>query len=529
MKSFLILVILFFQSDIIFAQAPNVSNEIGYYFDINDNFIQGYLERDYNPKKKITIKSVLGDDFSTGYYYDSTGEKIVGWIKYSSRNTSFNFKKETENKSEVIKPIACKSYVIGLDSFIVIKDFDISSMFGEFHSKKEAFAEVVDQVGNLTFYKHVQVSNSNVNITFLVKADTTTKLVSFSNNIEMFSKIAPEYFTAFEPLKNKIQNKEYTSEDLPVLIKLLKYKIFFDNGTRIFYNQSWDEINDSINFNYCAKIISVKDTIFELKYFDKNGLPIRKGNYYSFYPNKKHGEFEWYYTNGSIRKKTNFIKNKEQTITTFFKNSNIHYQYKNNKDDLFFEKVFSKEGVEILNQEGSGVETFYDSLAGRNIIIQFEKNQLKRSYYIQDGEKIYLLCDKNAKLKITSMLISDTTTYNYYPVKSIKKYNHGFVLFKCLINSDGGLSRTELIKSLDSDCDSAAINYLISLNIRLFWKPGEVDDKKVTQELILPIEFQIGSFSWYRNNNYFYEPFIFNQIMFQNTIPPLSLPSGVRF
>ena len=547
MKQYFLLIAFIFFDQASFSQSPIINYEIGYYFDINDIFIQGYFERDYKPEERLNVKMVLGEDFSPGYYFDSLNNKVSGLINYSQTKTSFNFKKNEKDISKEIKPKDCKGYVIGLDSFTLISDFNIFRVLATSTIHEPQFAEVIDQIGNLTFYKNVH-AKENVIITYLVRSDTSDKLISFPNNINKFSEIAPPYFADFDVLENKIKEKQFTNNDIPVLVKILKYYLFYQDNKKIFYNSSWDEIEDTTSSAYYAKIISIKDSIFEMNYYFKNGTPIRKGYYYSFYPNKKHGEFLWYYPDGTIRKKINYIKNEKKSETTFYRNSTIHFQITNFKSDLTFENVNTIDGKSVLNENGNGIDEFYDSIAGKKLYFVFEKHILKNSFYISKNDTIYTHCNENASFKKIKMMqrkldnskFIDSESNNsfrfeslktksndtgFYPISSIVNYNHGFALVKCVILPDGLVSKMDIVRSVDSDCDSSIIQFLTIMKSKQYWKPAIVNKKNVVEELILPVEFTINSFSWYRNNNWqnsnlWMFPQQFNININNHTLPP---------
>lgn len=110
-----------------------------------------------------------------------------------------------------------------------------------------------------------------------------------------------------------------------------------------------------------------------------------------------------------------------------------------------------------------------------------------------------------------------------YPVVSVKDYHHGFVLVKCIVEPTGLTSDFQVIKSVDTACDSTVLDFMSFFKTYKQWKPAQHKGKKVAQELVIPFDFSINGFSRYRYH-YHYNDFWMQQNMMwqQQTI---SLPS----
>lgn len=500
---------------------------MGFYFDINNNFIPGYCDQDYDPKEQLFVKFEIGKEFTPGYYYDLQNNKIQGLLLYSQTFASPTFASDNNSEEYTLSPKDCSGYVIGADSFGIITNFNVERLLGGFKSNKREFAEVIEKVGNLVFYKHTRTGMDNIVYTYLAKSDTSDEYISFPKLANKFKETCLPVFGQFELLKNQIEQGIYTSEDIPVMAKMLKYKWKFDHQERIYYSSSWDEVDDVQKSSYYAVIESVEDSIFHFKYYTNNDTLIYEGNYSSFYPDRKTGEFRWFYPNGMIRKTILYQNYKPQLTTIFYPNSNKQAEYYTNNGSTFCKQAFSINGEELLDSTGSGIQVLYDSIMFRHITFEFIKYSLVSSYYTdKSGHKIYLQCEKNAEISNFKHFQKQLTKKVEYPLNSIKNYEHWGILVKCIIEPTGLVSDIQIIKGLNLECDSLVLNYFAIMSQKTTWTPAMIGIQKVTQEIVIPVEFAISGFSRYRNNyNYFW----MNQnMMMHNNLMQPQLPPNIR-
>lgn len=507
--------------------------QIGCGFDVAHQLIEGYFDIDYEPIKSLKISYTIGDNYTPGYYYDLNNDKISGLLKYSQFNTYFKFKPNINSSEKTIHPEECNGYVIGVDTFTVIQNFPVQRDLGAFQSDKKEFAEVIEEFNDLTFYKHTRVGMNNTVITYLYKYKGTTEYIGFPKGYAKYIDASIKIFGEVKSLKSSLSSQEYSEEDILGRIKLLKYKKKFDNDEKIYFNASWDEVDNVNESSYYAKIKSIESPAFHLTFFFNDNTPIYEGYFTSFFPHKKTKEFNWFYANGPIRKTIKYFDNKPQETITFYQNGKIHRVYSHkysefsDNKEIVFKKVLGLEGEELLDSKGNGVELFYDSISNKQITFEYEENKLTKAFYFDsNNRKIYLQCERNAKLREFSFLQSDLNDANIYPTNSIIKNNHGFALLKCVIEPNGMISKYEFIKGVDNECNLAVLNFLTVGNRLNNWKPAKEGKENVVQEIIIPIDFSIESFSRYRNNynNYWmmHNQMMMHQMQFQ---PKIQAPS----
>lgn len=129
-----------------------------------------------------------------------------------------------------------------------------------------------------------------------------------------------------------------------------------------------------------------------------------------------------------------------------------------------------------------------------------EDSGIHSSYFVDlSKRKVYQFCDKNARLKFKGSLEFKLDKI-IYPDNSIKNFNHGCILIKCIIEPSGLTSNIQIIKGIDPECDSLVLQILSHFKTDKEWKPAKVDKVEVAQELIIPIDFLISGFSRYKNN-----------------------------
>ncbi|RLD59903.1 MAG: hypothetical protein DRJ05_05685, partial [Bacteroidetes bacterium] len=126
---------------------------VGLKFDINGKPFNGYFDPfTYAPEKELRIVH-NSDSYEVGYYYDH-GAKIHGQIMFE--NKKIWFKKNKDDIKDKITPDEIKSFVIGVDSFFVIKNFQYN---GKLKTKPE-FVQYITEIYGDVFVKHYRFSSN---------------------------------------------------------------------------------------------------------------------------------------------------------------------------------------------------------------------------------------------------------------------------------------------------------------------------------------------------------------------------------
>lgn len=93
-------------------------------------------------------------------------------------------------------------------------------------------------------------------------------------------------------------------------------------------------------------------------------------------------------------------------------------------------------------------------------------------------------------LKVFYEAISSTLVY---PSEARQKGIQGKVYVKFIVNTDGTLSDFKVERGIGYGCDEAALNAVAKSNVK--WNPGMQNGNAVRQQLVVPINFQLGGYS----------------------------------
>ena len=488
-----------------FGQHLIPNYQVGNFIDYNKKIINGYYDFDYEPKISLKVSYETSENFAQGYYLDVNGAKVNGLLKYSQSDRELKFKLYEKDIEKSIKADETNGYIIGIDTFSVVKNVEIIGLFGGKISKKGEFAANIESIGGKKFYKFTANGpNGNTYNSYIVKKSESSDFVTFPSSNSKFKSLAGEIFGNDAILTEYIQNGKYKADDIPSILKIYKYRKLFKNGQNIYYNVSRDETNNKDESEYYSKIKSVHDSVFNLSNFLKNNVKIYEGDFTSFYPHNKLGDFEFYYPNGAVRRKISFKNNKPKTGIEYLENGKIHRVYEIlEQGSLVYREVYGDSDVNLLDNNWTGSEQFTDPILGKKITYEYENKKLKTAYFIDaNGEKVYQLCENNAEIRKFNSLQKSAKEDLKYPLESLQKNVHGFILVKCIVEPSGLVSDLEISKGLDEASNKATLDFLSCFKKEAYWKPAKVDGKEVKQEIIFPVDFSILNTAIYRNNYY---------------------------
>ena len=493
------------------GQVPFNNYKIGYYFDIKGQPIDGYFDCSYAPEKSLYVDYTYWDYFSPGYYYNRKGEKITGLLKYSPSGQDFRSGKNERN--EIITTHNCLGFRIGIDSFAIIKNFDVEKDLFKLHRNRKKFALVIDKIDSLTFYGYIQNNSRQTDFTYLVKTDGSDNYISFSKNHDKFKKTATKIFHDFDALVEGIKDEKYTEDDIPSMIKMLKYKRYYERQRKVYFSKSWDETEKEDSAAFYAQIESLEDSVFHITYYFMNSVKIYEGDFTSLYPHKKMGEFVFYYPDGKVRKRITYQNNLPSALTDYFNNGNIHREYSfikdspGNKKHITYMQVYDISGNKLLDNKGNGAEKFSDPVNHRQVTYEYQNHALADAYYFDArGNKIFQFCEKNAKLRFRGILQLVVNHKIDYPDASVINNNHGKMLVRCIIQPSGKARDFKIIRSVDAHCDSIVKDFIMHYAYKFHWKAGTYHGEKIAQEVVIPFDFSLTNYiSYYNNyNSYFY-------------------------
>ncbi|MBI9035574.1 MAG: energy transducer TonB [Bacteroidales bacterium] len=507
MKKLSILIILFLVVVRSYSQGNTENYMIGNYFDINSHLIDGFYDNSYNPNDAIQVSYNVGVKYTPGYYYDLDSNKVSGRMMYSKVNNEVKFKADANKWAKTLSPEDCISYVIATDSFAVIDYSHLGWKPGIFDSTNCVFLKVLGTCGNYALHQRESISN----VAFYILDNTTGKYIDFPSKKKAFSKVAAKFFSKLDWLTDDIAEGLYKKEDIGELFQLLKYKRSLSEQEKIYYDAAWQEKDASKGSTYYGIIQSMNDSLYTQKYYFLDGTPVFEGSFSLTFPPKRSGIFNWYYPNGIMRKQIVYKNDNFQTERSFHEDGSLHYVYIIEDGVQIFDSVFTVDGIAILDKQGNGTEVFFDSIRGLQITYEYLNNKVLRTYYLDDdNRKIYQQCEVNAKIRKYKPLLMRVNKELLYPQSSLLNSNQGMVLVRCVVEPTGYLSKKEIIKGVDSACDSACMEFLTAFDTYRHWKPAKEGKQKVVQEVVVPLSFTIEGYfvsSW----NY-YDPWMRHQL-----------------
>ena len=520
----------------ILSNAQIQSSTLGYYYDISGKPIEGVAGPKYQPEKVLTKVFTVGDKFTPGHYYDAKGEKHTGKIRFKTANTNFRFHylDETEYQAKTIRPNKCNAYVIGVDSFITRKNFNIERTLGSFNQSYQDYIQVLDVVGNLTFLRHEHTNSNRILYTYIVQ-EADHPLVSFKKGGKKLKDSALHYFGDVPIIKKNIDNS-IRSNDCLNLFSIYKYYYKYINNEKLYLGRHLTELESKDNaFYYLVPDLSDSTTI-KLSYFHLDGTPIFTGQYSSIIPLVKKGLFTWYHPDGTVWKQERFNDSSEfVSEITYYLNGKLHsvrenlFQKSDTSDYLSprkwidtYTQLYATNTESLLDEKGYGTEVFYDAFLERTIYKEYGLGVLNSAYYIDDTqEKIYQFCDRISRIKNHRNLERSFSSLYPYPEMALKENREWTCLVKFIVETTGVYSSYEIVSEPNLEFDTQIKLFFDGKkSVKLFSKARH-NGKKVKQEIVLPFCFVIHNFSRHRNPNY---------IMFipsLELLQPMQIPSAV--
>lgn len=528
----------------IFAFNLIAQNPIDAQFDINGMPLHGYFDQMlYQPELKIS-QVHQSDSYELGYYYDTKGKKIVGLIKLV--NNKIYFKKKGEDNRIKLKTEDTEHFVIGIDSFLVIRNYNINGRIVE----KPTFAQFLAEIDGKTYVKHYRFKSASsqyyggaspVVKSYLVKSKTDEHWMKFSN-VGPFERDALEYFGHIPFLKKKITSKKYKYEDLDRIITTAEYYSKFKSVDAIYFDKYWQQIRQASKATYSAYIIHHENISWTVDYY-KGNQKIYRANYSQFLPNIKNGEFISYYPNGNVRQISRYNDDELIGVKHFHKNESLlfYYQYikkidpysSNVEFDLVYTVINDTLGRHIEEENGTIKADYFDEDGKVSSTSYFKNNQLLRQYSVSGGQKSKVFCFPNMNLKIKRLQkhFSDYMLGRRYD-RALSEGAQGSILVSIKVNQDGEVSNAKTLNSIHPELDKLVQNFLITelFNVRKkpfkFKLPKEFKPES-SVELVIPFEFSIHRF--YRKNlHYNYNPYMYNNPTLNPTITPGMLNIPIR-
>ncbi len=171
----------------------------------------------------------LSAEYKEGYYIDPQKQIHHGLIKFISGNDFIKFKTGKKDKPLEFTSSAIAGFVIGKDSFAVVRDFEVP--FGLAGANiPTAFAKVI-KTGIVTLYYNSTFVSGGPNMagsgsfsaiidSYLLQREADDPVVRVPDNPVKFKKRLSEYFSDHEVINEKIKKGTLTYEHIGQIVEM---------------------------------------------------------------------------------------------------------------------------------------------------------------------------------------------------------------------------------------------------------------------------------------------------------------------
>ncbi len=310
---------------------------------------------------------------------------------------------------------------------------------------------------------------------------------------------------------------------LLVAFLILFNKFNFSQDTlKLYYNSKWEQVNDINKAKYYRIAVNNKTNWIVKDYFADSTLQM-EGFYKTNKFINKNGSFIYYYKNGNIYTKTEFknniqdgkyivnyengnlfsegfFKNGVRTglWKEYYKNGNLHSEgvYADSLKNGLWKNYYKNGNIRSKENYNSGklngLCNWYfknGQIASEEI---YEKGELKKiNYWNEKGKKM------KGKFQVTEFpefpggtkaLKKFIAKNTVYPEEIRKKGIEGQVMVKYMIDTDGNVAKTEIVKSVIPLLDKEAERVVKSLPK---YKPAKQHNLPVNIWYQIPITFKL--------------------------------------
>ena len=494
---------------------------IGHQVDLDGNIIHNYLDEfDYRPSKNGVIAEVNYNSYNLGYYFDKNRIKQEGLILIGKN--WIKFRKTKSSIPERIKFKNLSSVVIGEDSFYVTSKIYVEKPLSSVYKENK---QIVLHLGTIDGYDYAvhDYYSSNAEMqyalldpvlhTYMRKNIKTGIWESLPISNWRFKEVALKFCAGYPYLQKLVADSTLTGDDNASIIKTIINRDKFKKGEKIFFNQFWTEIKDSIIPRWVTGKI-LNDSLYSLKYFNK-GFCYAEMDVLMFAPNRIQGKVKYYNQEGRLRKIVDYSKNRKI----------ITYHLDSNGKELFITSIGTKGANYLQNTTGSQKFLKIPSADLENGLFVIEEDKkssvhivkdsvLFESFIIIEGDTFYnLIPPKKSLINKLAKLSFEFDSLELIQIKKHKSLGKvdGVLLFIFFVNKDGKVNSIRLLNSLVPEIDELVFNRFRKLTLENISYPMSFsrykkDKKFVSYKLLVPVTIAdfSNSFNRQRINSFHY-------------------------
>ena len=504
---------------------------IGHYFNADGRPLDGYFD-EHEQVFENRLSKTFTPEFEKGVIYGADGNRKVAYINFT-KGTLMAKNSLTGGYAQQYSPKDYPSFTVGTDSFFVVKNLARhgGALIGVVRG---VYLKHICSIGSTQF---AQFFDPNTGNGFYFLRLDGGPWIEFPSNDQQFYEFAKQYFGREDFIKWKIENRTINAKNSLTLIKMTDYHQRYINKKPIYLDHNRFETKVVNNALFRAEIVAIEDSIWTMKYF-MNNILYSEINYKTFFPHIKEGKSFWYDGNGVVRKEINYKNDSPVEVKTYYNNGKMHYQYLPSrskiKDQYFYYdlymKVYDKSGKLLLNENGEGLEEFYDSINKRTIYREYDKNKLIKSYYYEGTSKVYQFIEQNKTFRLKP-LQRKLTSYKLKEdlIFKVGDDYQGTVLISVTFVKKGYPYSYEIVHSVHPEITDFIEGFLDYYffdkgKTNMSYSDFIIDGEKQNFEILIPLDIEI--MRPYRLPRKYYYHELFPNLPLINDPATIRLPRG---
>ncbi len=240
-----------------------------------------------------------------------------------------------------------------------------------------------------------------------------------------------------------------------------------------FYNDKWEEIEEAEKATYFGKMYKENNLYTANDYYINGQLQMR-GSYVTKTRKTKEGIFEYFYKDGQIRQKSTYKTGKLNGESLSWYKDGVLKRIINYKENQFHGELKTYWSNGQLKRED-----FY------------KKGKLKKGK-VWDSLGVvqeYYPFEEMPEFNGGQVELLNYLTQNIkYPIEAKKAGISGRVIIQFLVNEDGSISHTKVVKGVDPLLDKEALRVVKNMPN---WIPGHQDGIPVKVTYNVPVRFSL--------------------------------------
>ena len=485
------------------------AQEVGYMFSMAGNEYDQFISHEHANTYDLKSSVNLNYEYAFGIAFDVNGERRD--YKYMKlTHNGIDVKKSKTDYPEKIDLKFFKKFIIGGDTLITVADTTINQ---KQKFKKYIILGKTDETENYLLFQRKLKNKTQ----FYLKNKQTDVwlLINYRFDLDFQNEVV----SLFEHLPYiKLKKASFGSKDIKNLIKSVRYYERYKANKNFYFSSLMNDVTDTAKMTYYCQVENLVDSKWTVSFYNKHGQKLLEGEYSDVAPLTKHGSLKWFYPDGKVRKKAQFIDGDlDGSYLVYNHDGTKHCTYKHTKKgDMQVLSIFDNKGVE--QTKNIKKHTYYDYINDRTLNIQYEYNKLDKISYVDkaSGVKYYLLTDFPASSK--------TKVDLDYPKNELKEGIEGMVRIKIMLDEKGDILNYKVLPTSDGQFIKPSTDFLLNKESMKF-KPAANIEGKVKSEFIYTVMYQIHR-TIIRSN---YDFMFHHNMMMQHQMmmtPQISVPTG---